>query len=97
MEREGEGEGEGDQGVCGGGGDELRRIVILKKRSGQWREEKAGKKNGTEWEKKEREVEKKKGYIPSYSIPAQVGACHISSSCQYKEPSWRLGKPLPRR
>lgn len=44
MEREGE--GEGDQGVCGGGGDKLRRIDILKKRSGQWREEKAGEKKG---------------------------------------------------
>lgn len=58
---------------------------------------------GGEKELKERERDilknknKKKEYIPSYSIPAQVGACHISSSCQYNEPSWRFGNPLPRR
>lgn len=44
-----EGEGEGDRSVCvlGEGRDKLRRIDILKKRSGQWKEEKAKKrKNG---------------------------------------------------
>ena len=76
-------------GGGGGGRYKLRGIDILKKRFGQWRGEKAKTRgNGRK---------RKKGYIPSYSIPAQVGACHISSSCQYKEPSWRLGKPLPRR
>lgn len=34
--------------------------------------------------------------LPSYSIPAQEGACHMSSNCQYNEPSCRFGKPLPR-
>lgn len=40
-----EGEGEGDRSVCVGaeGRDKLRGIDILKKRSGQWREEKAKK------------------------------------------------------
>lgn len=58
MKREGEGEGGRSVCVLGEGRDKLRGIDILKKISGQWKEEKAKKRgNG----RKRKEKGKKKG------------------------------------